>query len=429
MNSLSRRAMAAVAAVFLLLPMGCGEEGAEPGSSQAFAVDDSAGVLVVRNAPLAEAPPPEWEVGSPLVDAEAGDPYGEEPFTAIDDAQLGEDGSVWGADARSPMVARMGADGEDRRVVGREGEGPGEYGDPAALLALPGDSMGVWDEALRRWTVYSAEGEAGRVEELSPGERIEGLDRTARPVGAPAPDRLLAVSWRVPPEEGDRVREEATVYALDFVEGAARPLFSEVGRERTVRADGPVVQQGPAPFGARPWVTAREDRVVYADGSRRRIDVRDAENGELLRRIDPGLPSPPVDGEAVEADEAIAEAARDGGLPNLEALLERIEAADRVPAFGPVLPGPDGELWVGEYAHASMDARRWAANARRWWVLDREGKRVARVDLPDGFILLDPGRDRVAGLRRLPDETERLTVLGLQRHPRADSGATDNAGG
>ena len=72
-----------------------------------------------------------------------------------------------------------------------------------------------------------------------------------------------------------------------------------------------------------------------------------------------------------------------------------------LPAFGPVseLRWPsmrslildrDGNIWVMEYDRPGVDDVRWS-------VFDPSGVMLGTVDFPDGFVLLDVGRDYVLG--------------------------------
>jgi hypothetical protein len=95
------------------------------------------------------------------------------------------------------------------------------------------------------------------------------------------------------------------------------------------------------------------------------------------------------------------------------ALLAEMPRYATLPAYGPGGSGSavrfdaDGRLWVAEYQIEFGAAR------RSWQAFDRDGVFLGRLDLPDGFIVMEFGRDWVLGALRDEMEVERVVLYGL----------------
>jgi hypothetical protein len=66
------------------------------------------------------------------------------------------------ADELSHEVRVFEPNGRLVRVIGREGRGPGEFEAPWTVAVDPTDSLWVWDDALRRFSVFSPDGAFAR---------------------------------------------------------------------------------------------------------------------------------------------------------------------------------------------------------------------------------------------------------------------------
>jgi hypothetical protein len=119
--------------------------------------------------------------------------------------------------------------------------------------------------------------------------------------------------------------------------------------------------------------------------------------GELLRLSR----FPPLDVELTDADvgelkaDAIEEA---GGVPERIEHVEAVFGPDLVPdfrpAFGRIVVGEGGRVWVEEYDP-------WASETKRWWLYDdRTGELVGTLELPAGLEVHEFGSDVVLGVFR-----------------------------
>ncbi len=107
-----------------------------------------------------------------------------EPFSQIAAVRELKDGRLLVVDSRDKLVQLVNFSANSATKVGREGSGPGEYGIPTQLFALPGDSSVIFDPLNQRYLMVHPDGKPGvsfRVgEEPSgpsrpqPGQRPEG---------------------------------------------------------------------------------------------------------------------------------------------------------------------------------------------------------------------------------------------------------------
>ena len=65
-------------------------------------------------------------------------------------------------DMAQSRVVRFAPDGQWLDVIGRKGDGPGEFRGPTQAVPMPGDSIAVGDDQLRRLTVFDGTGDRVR---------------------------------------------------------------------------------------------------------------------------------------------------------------------------------------------------------------------------------------------------------------------------
>ncbi len=98
---------------------------------------------------------------------------------SVVDLAIGEDGSLLVLDGMARVVHRIGADGEPRGSLGREGEGPGELRRPSSIRIF-GDTIAVVDPGnvrIQRFEVAGGEAGSSPLPSPGPGPAL-GPDRT-----------------------------------------------------------------------------------------------------------------------------------------------------------------------------------------------------------------------------------------------------------
>ncbi len=76
----------------------------------------------------------------------------------VSDLVLPGDGTVFLADEQLPSLLQLDSTGTLRRRLGRQGEGPGEFGRGVIILGLRGDSLWALDPSLQRITLFPRRG-------------------------------------------------------------------------------------------------------------------------------------------------------------------------------------------------------------------------------------------------------------------------------
>jgi len=145
-------------AICVLAALSCrGDSGSLPAWDGV--VRDSAGIEIVENFGTPLWPEgPDWQFTQELrIGAATGAP--EYQFGRIANYQALSDGRIVVLDGMERHLRFFSSDGRYERTVGREGQGPGEFGSGAVWLNLgPGDTLVVLDRANRRGNVIAPDG-------------------------------------------------------------------------------------------------------------------------------------------------------------------------------------------------------------------------------------------------------------------------------
>lgn len=363
---------------------------------------------------IASGPSSAWEVAAtPTVvigSGEAGDLY------QVRGAVILATGSLVVADGGSGQLRLYGREGQLLRVLGRRGEGPGEFRRLSGVWKFEGDSLLALDTSFgqHRFLVFSPGGDFVRSwSPLTP----PGESRTLG-VAAVASDGavLFLTSTTIRPAEVPvlgRNLESAYWYKSDG------DLAGSLGR-----FPGPLIyrgsgmQQGRVSFGAGTLFAATglwwfSFDPISGDIRKHRRDG----TVELVFRME--VPRAPIT-EAHKSKERERRKAelREGLrgavgpmqrlLVEQEAMVEEMPFPERFPPYARVFGGSDGCLWVQVYPPLED-------GGERWQVLAPSGQWLARVTLPYGLTLYDVAADNVVVVRRDELGTEYVQVHGLER--------------
>ncbi len=275
-------------------------------------------------------------------------------------------------------------DGEGRwvRTVGREGNGPAEFRQ-FDLLKTFGDSVLVYDLALRRVTVFDSAGTLGRV------TTIVGTDSAGAsfPLDVLNDGRLLLGTYPRP-VPGSGVQRDPIILRIATPEGV--PVAS-LGRfpldEQAVVAlpEGGVSMRRVV-FMRSSYFARHETKVLVATNERFGFDWYGAD-GRLMRSVRrSATPVPVTDAEAV--------AQIDEWLEGFPAGREELKAQRRQemldtprpqtkPLYARVVVASNGEVWVQEYGEP-----RQASRPSTWSVFDPDGRWQTQVTVPAGVTPL-----------------------------------------
>lgn len=417
----------------LLLPLillaACGGEKAASGGVVEAKVRDSSGIAI------REYPASSWEAAKqftlsakPLMAV-----GGEEGDTTIDlsagimgasSASVGRllpDGRIVVVAGQPPQMMVIDSTGKKSGVIGRSGEGPGEYRLVTALLQLGSDTLLAFDMMRRKGILLGLDGS-------SRGERDFPT------VGSlPIPPTILgvlndgttihrgdALDPR-PSAGGDPNSYQLPLPIVALIAGGARydTLFMVQGIEMyssTFSAGGTTTaiprQIG---FGKVPQLAVGPEAIWFTPSDKFEIHRRST-GGALLDVIRIDLPTR----EVTDADKAEYKRVLTEALTRMKSMappavidaeikkLDETKFATRFPAVGQMQVDPTGALWAN-LSGSPLDS------TTTWAVFDATGSLQGRVTLPKGGLFA-VGTDRLVVRREDPATgLVRLEVWGFTR--------------
>ncbi len=353
------------------LVAGC-QVDSRPAGEWAGQMRDSAGIVVVTNAPTGMwTDETRWGLEEDLrIGTAAGDRAHQ--FEQVGGVAVDATGAIHVLDGREIRV--FDGEGAHLRSMGRAGEGPGELARPSAILIGAGDTIFVPDSRNGRVQLYGPRGDpSGSLPITGPG---------------------IPLAWGMMPD-GTLVQELRTDRILILTrkdrENAADTLASTpVGEAMVIREGIPQMTL----FGAEPmWVVTTDGRLVTGRTSHLRFEVRTA-SGRLERVVHtPSQRRPFTDAEQGDFRARLADVYADSPpSPATDRMLRSLEYADHYPTFATLFAGPDESIWVQRAKRVSemtpldleqLDVR--AVAAPVFDVFDREGRYLGPLAVPDSF--------------------------------------------
>ena len=318
-----------------------------------------------------------------------------EPFSSVNGLRELSDGRLIVSDRTERVVRVVDMTTGDSRVVGRSGDGPGEYRMPGTLLPMPGDSTMLSDIRNMRMSVIDPDGSITR---SIPLLRSDGAFK--HPTAADAEGGLYFTSSVVisreagraaPPDSVAVVRWDPLSDVLDTICFVRRENIASAG---TIRLGGGGVASVSGvqhrPFAPRDaWAVAPDGRVSVAYASDYHIEWVGRDGNRVV--------GPPTDYRPVRITRAekedwaerqagssavrITTSSSGGGRSTMTVPrpdIDEIEWPDEKPPFASdgLRMSPEGELWVGLHMRAG--------EAQAFDVFDSSGHRVRTVVLPEG---------------------------------------------
>jgi hypothetical protein len=291
--------------------------------------------------------------------------------------------------------------------MGGEGEGPGEFRSIDALI-LAADTVIAFDRQLRRFSRFSPSGQ------FLSSTTLEGTGAGLSGVPHRMAGGAFIAAWTTSTAltradsgfavVGDVVRGQVVLIRHEPSGQIGDTLGVFPGHEEGLIESGGFAASTRAPFALGFSLASWADRAVV--GTQGRFELNLYEGSVLRRVIRAPNPDSLVTDERFRAlvDRLVSQAPS----PQLaEYVANTPEPQARVaPAFGSFLVSSDDRLWVAESTY-------WYLTARRWYVFDVDGQRIATVVLPERFRLMDAGADYVLGVWRDDLDVEHVQVFGL----------------
>jgi len=309
------------------------------------------------------------------------------------------------------------SDGQVLRSFGRRGQGPGEIQvlGRSSLVSYRGDSVAVYDPQARRVSIFTGEGNFGRVVVPAPWREISApMALLFR--GALADGRLLFLGRETildaPRGEVYRPREPLLAYDAD---GAHPEMLREVPGREQYRAPG--ARSGALALARETLVAVGRDGYYLGQTDSTLIQFVGA-SGEQTWTV-PGAVAAPTAAEVRAERSRLRSALQQqfrGVPPPLMA--GRLAYADEVPfpptkpVFDRLVAGSEGELWVRLLQRLDVSD----TASTDWVVLDRAGRSIGRARLPGGSEILAADSQRILVLHDAA--TEDTVTMYRVRRPR-----------
>jgi len=328
-----------------------------------------------------------------------------EDFGTIQTVRELNDGTVLVADPLTKTLYLVDMETMTRRVVGSEGEGPEEYGQPDAVWPLPGDSTLLVDLGNGRLVALGPDLGFGRTMPIALSEPRPGsMLVLALPQGVDGQGRIY--SRAMGGMGASRLPDSAAVLRIDRATRSAEPVASFKLADRTQTTSGEANNRQVAirnvPLSAEDaWGVAPDGTLVLARAGNYHVEWV-APDGSVTRG--PAVPFEGVRIGTAEKEEWLADQGRSGGgiqvgveIMNGSAQMsfqrgggnsppnemDRYSWPDRKPPFygGRIPVDGAGRAWVRRHVAAGAPST--------YDLFDRHGARV-------GTVTLDAGR-RIVG--------------------------------
>lgn len=373
---------------------GCAET-----AGRTLAVTDSAGVEIVTNLAGSTEAAEAWSLSAePVVEIGAGASPDVALFHVTDVAPL-EGRRVAVGTNTPPRALIFEPDGTLAAIVGRKGEGPGEFASVGSVVPLGADSLAVWDPDRRRIAVFTSDGRFARDVDLSAIAPMSARAAASEQMTSGMTHLLPSISgslvlWgegALSPSRGEPVIERPEMPAYRITpDGEELASYGSVPGMMT-HVGGPAGAL-PLPLGARTYAVTTDDAFVVGTADTTEIRVF-APNGELTRIV-----RWPDHDRAVEGPFLSKWSDMVNARPEMRSFVEPLPRPARFPAYEGLIATDTGEILVGDYPgprgiwpirHAHEGPEAFAPEirvpARRWLVFNADGALAAHVRTPEGF--------------------------------------------
>lgn len=320
-------------------------------------------------------------------------------ITALD---VDAGGNLYVGDSQAREIRVFGSDGTYLRTVGAPGSGPGELGQSiAAVFADSGGALRAVDVMNQRVNAYAPDG--------SPSGSFPLDFRGGIPVRwAQLPSGQLVAQLRGMQIPGMDAHEEGDPLVVFSSEGAVVDTLHHLPRGKMMELSG-----GGMPkitlFETEPiWALSPEGTLLTAVNTDYRVAVRNADATVRLVLTKAFVARPVEEADQRAFRRLLRETMSNQGQPPriVEMMMENISFADTYPAFGNLLAGPGGTVWVQRIITASdvrgdedVEIDPQDLGSPDWDVFDSDGRFLGTVTLPRRFTPMKVVDDAIYGIR------------------------------
>lgn len=346
-------------------------------------------------------PPKVWRVSErPILSIGSSDAEGPELFGSIAGAVRLSSGTVVVADGKSLELRFFSPAGKHLKTSGRRGGGPGEFRNISAVQRCAGDSVFVYDAALFRMSAFSPDGAYTRAIPMQ-GWMSNGLPPydfwchhggvlafVHRSTDRPKLEGPLRHNVEISlVNRNDSVISLGTFPASEMYFQAPAAGPRHLGKKTTVAVGSKSVYVGTGDAFEIAKFSFRGERIGTLREARAPISVTAAQVTTYIK-------------------EFIASRPRRVNTSRHEQYFRDLEWPTVYPAYARLMVDGSDNLWIEEYPIPGRDIREWSIYAN-------SGARMAVISLPQGFRLLDAGRDYVLGVWRDQDDIDYIRVYQL----------------
>ena len=374
--------------VLALILVGCNPESSRDGlETSGFQQWDSAGVMVAVTDGAEALASLSWRLDSLPMLALGADPDPDQQFYGIAGVQGLRDGGIMVVNGGTQELRFLDAEGRLVRSVGRKGEGPGEFLEPALVRRVEGDSLLLWDIGLRRLQLFSPDGVDSRTVPLADWPWGAGA---LPPVGAVANRLLIRKTRPIGPDHisgsGAKVDSVSFVW-LDPGTGETTLLFlRSLWFLFRTPSNPPVLSI--IPFTVRPAGTVIENGALITEGTN--PEIRHYGPDGRLRQIDRiAGPNRPVTEEGLRA--YVASQVAPEFIDQTLDLYHGMPIPAELPWFDELKVDATGLVW----AHIYEPDR---SRPKVWVVFDKDGRALGTVSTPSDLKVEWIGEDRILGV-------------------------------
>ena len=332
------------------------------------------------------------------------------PLGSIDGLVVGPEGSIHLTGRGDVAIHVLGEDGRYVGMIGRRGDGPGEFRDSPQIGVL-GDTLWALDRLLRRVSRFTLSGDfidsrpipgivSNKGNSFQPASQLaDGTLLMSEVVGSHWTDEDLSRGQeiRLVATDGQDGGEVVTLnvstiwlrlaLAGDVMMATLQPWSTHDLLAMAPRGDGFVVVTGRGadePEGSYKldWFDTEGRLTRSASVPFRAARLTRAEIDSLRDGFAEGL-APRMGMSARDARRALSE------VLHTPDYLPAVESMDRSLSMGAVVLATDGTTWV---RHRDVEGA-------RWLVLDRSGAIVAEVEAPEDLVVHHISADHVWGVR------------------------------
>ena len=356
-----------------------------------------------------------------------------EPFTQVAGVRELKDGRLIVIDPRDKTVQVVDLARGAATKLGREGSGPGEYGIPMRLMAMPGDTTAIGDMLNNRLLLINPNATVGGFVDLNvpPPSGGRGDGRGMMMIGGNMPtmsDAKGRMYYQGPPfrmtDNGPQTADSVPMIRWDRASGkrdtlawlrlpeSANQISSRGGRgnqQVMVRIGG-----GPPFNGADQMLVAPDGRVAIAHHDPYGVDFV-SETGQRTR-------GQPISYDKQKISEGHKQEWRDQQKTATGVQMTVDNNGRRSATVGPAGQTQDPEVWGGEYMPPFLQQALSFSNEGYLWirrtgpagqpptfdVIDRSGKLVQKVVLPKRSRLVGFGNGAVYIVRLDEDDLQYL---------------------